>query len=128
MEGPFHSIKDFHDHLLAAATRQKPGPELITGPYLYRESFSDTCAIYFTHGDLSLGNILISGDPGSHRISSVVDWEQSGWYPEYWEYCKVQYAVDYEHQIRTDGWAEKILGEFEEEARAFGEYCIWRNP
>jgi thiamine kinase-like enzyme len=38
----------------------------------------------FTHADLSLRNIIIKDD----KIQGTVDWEFSGWYPEYWEYVK----------------------------------------
>lgn len=89
-EGPFLSIKSFHDWFLAAATRQRPGPQEITGPY--RDLLPDTGNIYFTHGGLTLGNIIISGTPGSQRIVGILDWEQAGWYPEYWEYCKLLYG------------------------------------
>ena len=85
-EGPFLTVKSFNDWLLAAATRQRPVLAGITGPY--REFLPDTGNIYFTHGDLTLGNIIISGTPGSQRIVGIVDWEQACWCPEYWEYCK----------------------------------------
>ncbi|KAG8420253.1 hypothetical protein J3459_011262 [Metarhizium acridum] len=40
--------------------------------------------IVFTHGDLSPRNIIVSND----RIVGLVDWEEAGWFPEYWEYVK----------------------------------------
>ncbi|KAK6385587.1 hypothetical protein LTS17_001156 [Exophiala oligosperma] len=36
----------------------------------------------FTRADLNPFNILIRGD----RVVGLVDWEISGWYPNYWEY------------------------------------------
>lgn len=100
-EGPFQTIKSFNDWLLAAATRQRPGPGGVTGPY--REFLPDTGNIYFTYGDLTIGNIIISDGPGPRRIAGIVDWEQAGWYPEYWEYCKLLYRVEYTHEWRSDG-------------------------
>jgi hypothetical protein len=70
-EGPFLSIKLFNDWLLATVTRQRPRSEGITG--LYRDFFPDTGNIYFTHRDLTLGNIIISGTVGSQRIVGIVD-------------------------------------------------------
>ncbi|KAL2826834.1 kinase-like domain-containing protein [Aspergillus cavernicola] len=35
-----------------------------------------------THGDLNPSNILVRGD----RVTGIIDWEFSGWYPCYWEY------------------------------------------
>ncbi|KAI5455763.1 kinase-like domain-containing protein [Mariannaea sp. PMI_226] len=36
----------------------------------------------FTHGDLNPSNILVRGE----RVVGIIDWESSGWYPNYWEY------------------------------------------
>jgi thiamine kinase-like enzyme len=119
-EGPFLTIKSFNDWLLAAATRQRPRPEGITGPY--RDFFPDTGNVYFTHRDLTLGNIIISGPPGSQRITGIVDWEQAGWYPEYWEYCKLLYGVEYSHEWRSAGWTEKVMKSYDDEWAAFAEY------
>ncbi|KAK4543569.1 hypothetical protein LTR36_005464 [Oleoguttula mirabilis] len=47
----------------------------------------------FTHADLQPKNILVSrvgskadGTGGVVEVK-IVDWEMSGWYPEYWEFC-----------------------------------------
>lgn len=40
--------------------------------------------IVLTHCDLTPRNILVRDG----KISGLVDWEDSGWYPEYWEYVK----------------------------------------
>lgn len=125
-EGPFQTSKSFNDWLLAAATRQRPGPGGVTGPY--REFLPDTGYIYFTHGDLTLGNIIISDGPGPRRIAGIIDWEQAGWYPEYWEYCKLLHAVEYDHEWRSDGWADKVMRPFETESEVFAEYSLWRCP
>ncbi|KAJ8502293.1 hypothetical protein ONZ51_g98 [Trametes cubensis] len=49
--------------------------------------------IMFTHADLNPRNILIDritdGDAGGGwRVTGIVDWENAGWYPEYWDYTK----------------------------------------
>ncbi|KAH8426416.1 aminoglycoside phosphotransferase family protein [Aspergillus melleus] len=50
----------------------------------------DIChRIFFTHGDLNPRNILAEGG----RITGIVDWENAGWFPEYWEYTKAHYTV-----------------------------------
>ncbi|KAF2704894.1 hypothetical protein K504DRAFT_537480 [Pleomassaria siparia CBS 279.74] len=38
--------------------------------------------IVLTHGDLNQANIMVKHG----KIVSLIDWEFSGWYPEYWEY------------------------------------------
>lgn len=40
--------------------------------------------IFFTHGDIAQHNIIVQGN----TVAGLIDWESSGWYPEYWEYVK----------------------------------------
>lgn len=46
----------------------------------------------FTHGDLQPKNILVrkvgtkKDGRGDFKVS-IIDWENSGWYPDYWEFC-----------------------------------------
>lgn len=75
-----------------------------------------------------MGNIIISGAPGFQRVKGIIDWEQAGWYPEYWEYCKMLYGVELDHEWRTDDWPDKIVKPFEDVFFAFAEYSLWRCP
>ena len=50
----------------------------------------------FTHGDVAPRNILVrhvDGDDGEKsgrvEISALLDWENAGWYPYYWEYANI---------------------------------------
>jgi hypothetical protein len=52
---------------------------------------------------------IISGIPGSQRIVGIVDWEEAGWYPEYWEYCKLLYEIEYTQEWRSAGWVVKMI-------------------
>jgi aminoglycoside phosphotransferase (APT) family kinase protein len=45
--------------------------------------------IVFTHGDLNPRNILVENG----KITGIVDWENAGWFPEYWEFSKAHYSV-----------------------------------
>ena len=46
--------------------------------------------IVLTHGDFHPRNIMVK-----HTIvTGIIDWEYSGWYPEYWEYIKALTAVE----------------------------------
>lgn len=49
--------------------------------------------VFFTHADLNLRNILVdevtrADGSTSWHVSGIVDWENAGYYPEYWEYTK----------------------------------------
>ncbi|KAL1297356.1 hypothetical protein AAFC00_004897 [Neodothiora populina] len=129
--GPFFNIKSFNDWVFAAATRQRPGPEGISGldlPEMYRNLLPDTGSVYFTHGDLTLGNIMVSKKSGYQTIEAIIDWEQAGWYPEYWEYGKMCYGVEVSHEWRTEDWPDKIVEPFEDAWFAMAEYYVWRCP
>lgn len=123
-EVPFYSIRSFNDWVGATATRQRPSPEGFKRD-IYRDYLPDTGEVYFAHGDLTLTNIIISGPPGSKQIAGIVDWEQAGWYPEYCEYCKLLYGVDYEHEWREKGWTDGVMQPFEDQFEAFGQYSLW---
>jgi hypothetical protein len=45
-----------------------------------------------THGDLSDRNVMVENG----RITGILDWEFSGWYPEYWEYCQSQLSPSHD--------------------------------
>jgi predicted SnoaL-like aldol condensation-catalyzing enzyme len=52
--------------------------------------------IVFTHADLNLRNILVdrvvrsNGNKG-WTITGIVEWENSGYFPEYWDCTKAQF-------------------------------------
>ncbi|KAH6635900.1 kinase-like domain-containing protein [Chaetomium tenue] len=50
----------------------------------------------FTHADLSLDNVMLRDD----GVVVVIDWERSGWYPSYWEYCSAR--------MRDEPWTEEL--------------------
>ncbi|KAK4034959.1 kinase-like domain-containing protein [Parachaetomium inaequale] len=46
--------------------------------------------VVFTHGDIRPANIMVRQDEGgSWTIVAIIDWESSGFYPEYWECIKM---------------------------------------
>jgi hypothetical protein len=62
--------------------------------------------ITFTHGNITRRNILVRvvGE-GTNDVSivAILDWEQAGWRPEYWETAKFMFSNQ-----ETSEWA--ILG------------------
>ncbi|KAN0123120.1 kinase-like protein [Russula decolorans] len=59
------------------------------GPKYYVEKlfscFSTEAKTHLTHGDLLPHNILVKGS----KITGIFDWETAGYYPEFWEYCRM---------------------------------------
>lgn len=62
--------------------------------------------ICFTHGDLAARNLIVKDG----RISGVIDWGNSGWYPEHWELVKVMW---YPELDKT--WVDRARRLFSEE-------------
>jgi serine/threonine protein kinase len=93
MSGPFENEAAFNDGLLRKlATMPDMAPpflKFLKG--LFSEALRNHKTV-FTHGDLQPKNIMVqrigSKDDGNGSFTiSLIDWETSGWYPEYWEYC-----------------------------------------
>ena len=123
--GPFHSIKAFNDSVQFLSV---PFVPLAGRVDPYRHLIPDEGKVYFTHADLHRSNIMISGPPGFRRISGILDWEQCGWYPEYWEYCKLLMNEDYEHEWRTFNWVGMVMAPYESDFTCLAEYWNWRCP
>lgn len=83
--GPFPDERAFNDHLIAAAERFIDISILSE----IRSRMRDDHRIYFTHGDLAPRNIFVQGDV----VTAVIDWEESGWYPEHWEMVKARWCT-----------------------------------
>lgn len=126
--GPFPSVAEFHEWLsLQIRTRARahwPGKQPWEIPDPYRDGMPDDAEVVFTHADLHPSNIIVSkGSPC--KIVALIDWRQSGWYPEYWECCKAFYTAEVGGE-----WMEEYiplfldepacLDAFDDYARAFG--------
>lgn len=81
--------------------------ELKFAEELRRGYLSDEGQVYFIDGDLTLGNIIVSGTVGAYRIIGIIYLEQAGWCLEYWETCPLLYGVVYTHPWREEGLADK---------------------
>lgn len=97
--GPFTTVQKFNDWFATLCIRWVKDPESLP-PYSFRKDLPDDCDCVFTHRDLHPSNIMMSSEQ-PHRILAVVDWEQSGWLPEYWEHCKAQFTALYKDEWTT---------------------------
>ncbi|PTD03060.1 hypothetical protein FCULG_00009022 [Fusarium culmorum] len=109
----FSSVTEFHncmsDMFKWPAKMRQPDldPADILDPY--RESLPDNCPIHFTHADLNPVNIMVSEDSPC-RVMAILDWEQSGWYPAYWEFCKAEMTTEFDSEWQTT-YLPKVLDE-----------------
>lgn len=100
--GPFATVKDFHDWFTFLPRRRMSDPYSVpVEPF--RHELPDSRAIKFTHGDLHRSNIIVTHSRPYHTLA-IVDWEQSGWLPAYWEARKAQYTAD-----SCDEWSTRYL-------------------
>jgi serine/threonine protein kinase len=104
--GPFSTISEFHDLLLAPLKTHGTRPDWVVK---YRNRLLDTHHICFAHADLSDENILI--DPGTGTITAMLDWEMAKFWPSWWEYRKALYGS------RPRPWWYAVLKEIMQEYR-----------
>ncbi|KAK4170693.1 kinase-like domain-containing protein [Triangularia setosa] len=81
--------------------------------------------IVLTHGDINMRNILVDE---SGKLTGVVDWENAGWLPDYWDYTKAYFVTK-----RNKRWLAVVdevfrrFGDFKGELqveRELWEYCF----
>ena len=94
--GPFKTEKEFYDWHVSTfdrfGSRHPPTAERIKK---IRENMPNDHPIVFTHGDINRRNILVKvhGDGDNDvEITALLDWEQAGWRPIYWEGSKWIFA------------------------------------
>ncbi|KZZ90003.1 phosphotransferase enzyme family protein [Moelleriella libera RCEF 2490] len=76
----------------------------------------------FTHGDLQRKNVALAED----GTVVLIDWENAGWFPEYWEYATAMFACG----AWQDDWHEyvgRILAEYPNEYAWFDMFAreLW---
>ncbi|GBF62153.1 hypothetical protein TMEN_4686 [Trichophyton mentagrophytes] len=116
--GPFETLEQFHDWIASLPLIELSVPSDYVDPY--RQYLPDDATIKFTHADIHGRNIIISQD-SSPKILALIDWEQSGWYPEYWEWCKACYTSHCDSEWRKK-WMSKFLTPYHDEHLIFAEY------
>lgn len=116
--GPFPSVKAFNDWFDWLPQRFLPESRRYEEPR--RALLPDTAAVTFTHADLHGGNIILSLSKPP-QVLAIVDWAQAGWYPDYWEYCKVGHTSHHAGEWRNK-WVPMFLEPREDELYAFAEY------
>jgi len=87
--GPFESHDEFnkffnHEKVRKLASRypDAQAPLAVTKGRTWRTVFA--------HGDLGPHNIL--WDMKKAEIAAIIDWEFSGWFPEYWDYTRAYFG------------------------------------
>ncbi|KAG6109264.1 hypothetical protein E4U13_006005 [Claviceps humidiphila] len=80
---PIKSVVEFEDFIFKGSQHATP---IYIG--LLRGLMPLSNKIVFTHGDIRPANLMVRRDDGTWRVTAIIDWETSGFYPEYWEAVK----------------------------------------
>jgi aminoglycoside phosphotransferase len=84
--GPFPDEREFNDWRISTLSRWgEKHPPTVEKLQQLRAAMPDNHQITFTHGDIARYNILVSIEGEDILITALLDWEQAGWRPEYWE-------------------------------------------
>lgn len=78
--GPFSSDDELWAELSLALTKV---PEQVRAALRWR--MPPAAPYTFTHSDLTIVNIMV--DPDSGNVTGILDWENSGYFPVWWEYA-----------------------------------------
>ncbi|TFY81539.1 hypothetical protein EWM64_g2469 [Hericium alpestre] len=124
--GPFPDEAEFNHWRVSLLDRMaEASSKIAIRVQEMRSSLRNDHAVVFTHGDLASDNIVVEvvGDgPNDARVSGLIDWGQSGWRPEYWEYVKSLHGRD-----TVGNWADlvrQIIPIYEAEWQLDQEMCL----
>ncbi|KAI9933695.1 hypothetical protein ASPWEDRAFT_167965 [Aspergillus wentii DTO 134E9] len=108
--GPFDTEQQFNEFLLGDIARSIP--DLLR--HYAKHALDNDHEIVFTHADFAPRNVLVD-DQG--HVTAIIDWEDSGWYPEYWEYVKAMRELnsvpdwpEYLSQILPPRYEKEYIG------------------
>jgi len=110
--GPFASLAEFHDFLVAPVLKC-PRPDVVER---FRPPHPDHHEIVFCHADFWWGNILV--EPSNGTVTGILHWEMAGFWPAWWEYRK---AVRRRHERWWEDIVRSIMAEYRIEAWVNGD-------
>lgn len=99
--GPYKTERAFHE-ALSTAVRQDDAWSRMVSQFLATIGEHDTV---LTHNDFTPRNILVKDG----NVVALLDWELSGFYPDYWEYVKAHLWEDWGSQWITERRPDQIL-------------------
>ncbi|KAG6210564.1 hypothetical protein E4U50_002631 [Claviceps purpurea] len=80
---PIKSVAEFEDFIFEFSNKATPlYVELLRGLMPLSNK------IVFTHGDIRPANIMVRREDGKWTVTAIIDWEDSGFYPESWDAIK----------------------------------------
>jgi hypothetical protein len=124
---PFSPDKAISNTLGEACRDRRIRGAMPVGPFANEAAFSQVLRfsdeparrghkIVFTHADLNPRNILVdrvtlSDGSTGWCVKGIVDWENAGYYPEYWECTKALFE-GFRWPRRYNVWIQGVFNEF----------------
>lgn len=102
--GPFPDLQSFYNHLLGRVKMIAGESKALSLFEALTSLKSHSPPVVFSHSDLTARNVLINDG----RISGIIDWEQSGWWPYWWESMKALYCTQLETDIENEEWRQFV--------------------
>lgn len=109
--GPFSNDVDLWGEMASLLSSSIPKEALS----LLGESMPDCSPYTFSHGNLSLENIIVNGG----NVVGIIDWEWAGFYPVWWEHTRLSISPDVDEE-----WKQLLRSRMDE--YPLGEE-FWRN-
>ncbi|KAI0076573.1 hypothetical protein K474DRAFT_1218425 [Panus rudis PR-1116 ss-1] len=120
--GPWDNIASFHQFMVTRCGEDEGHPEYVEYRRLVRERmFSKPYKLCFTHGDLLPHNFLMKDG----RLTGMVDFECSGWFPEYWEVTGAAWSQAGEWRDMFTRMFPQYREELEIEEHLWEVLCPW---
>ncbi|KAL2017219.1 hypothetical protein VTK56DRAFT_2426 [Thermocarpiscus australiensis] len=83
---PILDVKQFEDFIFGGSKTASP----MYAQFLRGLMPACPAKVVFTYGDIRPANIMVRQDEGGcWSVVAIIDWESSGFYPEYWECVKM---------------------------------------
>jgi hypothetical protein len=100
---PIRCEEDFNNFLFT-----NPYRTVGTKMHKLRSSMATSHHVMMTHSDLHPRSIMVTWDVDdqncivqkSVEVSSILDWEVAGWYPEYWEFVKAMHNAPFHGELK----------------------------
>ncbi|KAM5499011.1 hypothetical protein McaMca56_003401 [Microsporum canis] len=117
INGPFETEEDLNEGMILSYASRRPKHRAA----FMRRALATTFHGHepkFTHADFQCKNIIVRKtgcEDGKNRKRmyevTVIDWEEAGWYPSYWEYTVAAHASDW--QDDWPNWLAKMMDPYD---------------
>lgn len=112
--GPFPDENEFNQGIVEAMRDDRSTCLLEKASELWLKNMNGHESV-LTHNDLEPRNILIDGS----EVVGILDWENAGYYPEYWEYCKTLRRANLDSPFIASGAVDRVLTPYLRELSVF---------